>query len=74
MKIDKILERKGLISTAMGILLGLPTEIMMVIKIIKTGSFEYLPHCIGLGFAIILLILPSSIVAEFKGFKIEIKD
>ena len=56
MKIDKILERKGLISTAMGILLGLPTEIMMVVKIVKTGSFEYLPHCIGLGFAILLLI------------------
>jgi hypothetical protein len=72
--ISKILERKGLIATAMGIILGLPTEIMMVIKIIKTGSFEVLPHSIGLGFAILLLILPSSIVASFKDFKIEIKD
>jgi hypothetical protein len=68
------LSEKGKYATLIGILIAVPAAIVMSWLLIKNGDYIYLPFIVAFSASIVFFILPSSFVAQFKDFKIEIKD
>ena len=70
---DKLTE-KGKIATIIGMIIGIPSSIIMVVLLIVNQDFIYIPFVIAFSISIIFFILPSSFRVKFKDFEIEIKD
>ena len=68
------LESKGKYASILGIIIGAVTTGMFCFKIVSQKKYDLIIFLVGFGASLIFLMLPSSIVASFKEFKIEIKD
>lgn len=73
MRIPK-LEQKGQWATIIGLIIGIPSAVLLAYLLWKNGDYKYIPFAIAFGVSIAFFILPSSFVVSFKDFKIEIKD
>ena len=68
------LEYKGKWASIIGIIAGLVTTGVFSYRIIANKEYDLIIYLVGFGASLLFLMLPSSIVATYKDFRIEIKD
>lgn len=68
------LEKKGRYASLVGLVLSLPSAVIIVYKLYKVGDYNVLPFAIALGIGMIFMILPSEVTAKWGDKEFTIKD